>query len=180
MQREKELMQTISALVPVAGQLDALARCAQNPDFAPTAFLADYLQRRKKSRTALDLQAASLVGYATPTNGVGASVVDCGGVLVPMISGLMKGRNAAGNAKSMFESWPRVRAAIEGGKRQYSAVASNATALQALKQVGKDVPLVSFKTGKMLGYLDWYAGEIQAGRTRQDGPYRSALQQLDQ
>jgi len=179
-QREKELMQTISALVPVAGQLDALARCAQNPDFAPTAFLADYLQRRKKSRTALDLQAASLVGYATPTNGVGASVVDCGGVLVPMISGLMKGRNAAGNAKSMFESWPRVRAAIEGGKRQYSAVASNATALQALKQVGKDVPLVSFKTGKMLGYLDWYAGEIQAGRTRQDGPYRSALQQLDQ
>ncbi|WP_305823821.1 hypothetical protein [Massilia brevitalea] len=180
-QREKELMQSISALVPVAGQLDALARCAQNPDFAPTAFLADYLQRRKKSRTAVDLQAASLVGYQTPTNGVGGTVVDCGGVLVPMISGLMKGRAAAANAKSMLENWPRVRAAIDSAKRQASAaLASDATALQAIRWAGKDGLLLSFKTGKMLGYLDWYAGEARAGRAPQAGPYQTVLKDLGQ
>lgn len=180
-QREKELMQSISALVPVAGQLDALARCAQNPDFAPTAFLADYLQRRKKSLTARDLQAASLVGYQTPTNGVGGTIADCGGVLLPMLSGAMKGRNAAGNAKSMLENWPRVRAAIEGARRQTSAaLASDATALQAIQWVGKDGLLLSFKTGKMFGYLDWYAGEARAGRARQTGPYQTVLKDLEQ
>jgi len=179
-QREKELMQSISALVPVAGQLDALARCAQNPDFAPTAFLADYLQRRKKSLTARDLQAASLVGYATPTNGVGGTIADCGGVLLPMLSGAVKGRNAASNAKSMLQSWPEVRAAIDSARRQANAaLASDATALQAINWVGKDGLLLSFKTGKMLGYLDWYAGEARAGRVRHTGPYQTVLNDLE-
>jgi len=180
-QREKELMQSISALVPVAGQLDALARCARNPDFAPTAFLADYLQRRQKSRTALDMQAASLVGYETPTNGVGGTIVDCGSVLAPMLTSLGKGRAAAANAKSMLDAWPRVHAAIEAARRRAGAVqASDAAVVQAGKVIGKDGVLASFKTGKMLGYLDWYAEEVRSGRARQPGPYQTVLKDLGQ
>lgn len=81
----------------------------------------------------------------------------------------------------MLDAWPRVHAAIEAAKRRAGAVpASDAAVVQAARVIGKGGVLASIKTGKMLGYLDWYAEEVRSGPARQPGPDQTVPQDLGQ